>query len=887
VVTVTKGTTQQFTAAVEVSGGAAQTVEWSIVDTHATGTTLVQNDQGALLTIAGNESATSLTVKAVSTADSSKFDTAEVTVTAQSLPTVGTAVINTAGTQLTLTFNEAVTVTGSAPYGFTLNGTSGAINIADKSGSGASWTFTLSRPAVQNETITLSYSGNAVKNGANNSLAAFSGRSITNNVGSSELPALSAPVLSNEGVVTWTAVTPETNVAKYSVQLYKGESSVTAEEDVSKGSTYSKNYLADMRTGGTGEYTAKVKVFGNTGYADSAPVSSNSQTVYQQPPVEHLWWGGNIARWKNVGAAGDYKVQLYKGGVISGAEISVTRGTLPDANEGTDTEYDFSTAITTGGTGNYTFKVTLSGDGKLALDSPASDASPGNIFEKRIAAVTGLTLNDAGVAAWTASTDNTYVGSYSVKLYRDGSNLEDTQSVTAPPYQNNFLTKMREAVGSYTVKVTAISSGGGFEDSIEVTSGAQTVTQRTKVSAVWWGTDNSLTAHWTDVDGLDGVSDYSAALYKDNSSDPVITVTESTYYIDGENNWKSYADFTNAIETAGPGAYTFTVTTKGNATLILDAEPSGFSDQKLVGVEELPTLSAPNLSNQGVVTWNAVDPETNVAGYSVQLFKGESSVTEEEDVSKGPSYSKNYLADMRNGGIGEYTVKVKVFGNTGYADSSPVSSNSQAVYQQPTVEHLWWEGTEARWVNVDSTSDYSLQLYKDGIASGSAVSVSRQNTPNPEGAAGETITAFNLADSILNPGVYTFKVTTKGNAMLILDAEPSNPSGEKTIGIFTGAKITLTLSDEGTSLSLSGAPQTPIIVDKDHPFTLTVTTTGTTTYDYAWFVDDSSVGITGNSITIKAEDYERGGHKVLLQATNTVTKKPWSPEKPIAFSVEK
>ncbi|MDR3113887.1 MAG: hypothetical protein LBU25_00005, partial [Treponema sp.] len=76
---VIRGDTQQFTAKVEVTGDLATTVTWTVEGAGKAGTTI--SDAG-LLTVATDETAPSLTVKAASTVDSAKFDTATVTVDA-------------------------------------------------------------------------------------------------------------------------------------------------------------------------------------------------------------------------------------------------------------------------------------------------------------------------------------------------------------------------------------------------------------------------------------------------------------------------------------------------------------------------------------------------------------------------------------------------------------------------------------------------------------------------------------------------------------------------------------------------------------------------------------------------------------------------------------
>jgi GH35 family endo-1,4-beta-xylanase len=75
---VTKGGNQTFTAAVKGTNNPAQTVTWSIVQTNKNSGTAI-NANGTL-TVAAAETLTSLTVKAISTADTSKSGTAVVTI---------------------------------------------------------------------------------------------------------------------------------------------------------------------------------------------------------------------------------------------------------------------------------------------------------------------------------------------------------------------------------------------------------------------------------------------------------------------------------------------------------------------------------------------------------------------------------------------------------------------------------------------------------------------------------------------------------------------------------------------------------------------------------------------------------------------------------------
>ena len=78
-VSVGKGSTQSFSATVSGTGNPPQTVTWSIVgNSHSSGTSIHQTS--GLLTVAANETVSTLTVRATSTADTNRSGTALVTI---------------------------------------------------------------------------------------------------------------------------------------------------------------------------------------------------------------------------------------------------------------------------------------------------------------------------------------------------------------------------------------------------------------------------------------------------------------------------------------------------------------------------------------------------------------------------------------------------------------------------------------------------------------------------------------------------------------------------------------------------------------------------------------------------------------------------------------
>jgi hypothetical protein len=108
-VSIAKGGTETFAATVTGTNNPAQTVAWTVEGTTNTGTAITN---AGVLTVAADEAAETLTVKATSTFDTSKSGTATVTVV---VPTVNSVVVSPATTSIAKGRNGtfAVTVTGT------------------------------------------------------------------------------------------------------------------------------------------------------------------------------------------------------------------------------------------------------------------------------------------------------------------------------------------------------------------------------------------------------------------------------------------------------------------------------------------------------------------------------------------------------------------------------------------------------------------------------------------------------------------------------------------------------------------------------------------------------------------------------------------------------
>ena len=134
-------------------------------------------------------------------------------------------------------------------------------------------------------------------------------------------------------------------------------------------------------------------------------------------------------------------------------------------------------------------------------------------------------------------------------------------------------------------------------------------------------------------------------------------------------------------------------------------------------VAQLDTPAAPAFSEQGVAAWLAVNGDEHVTGYTIYLYQNNIRLEETRvNVTKGNPYTHNYLAVMREKGLGEYTVRVRANGNNFDSRDSEFSAQSvmREVKQRDTITALSWDGDKAKWTAKDSLQlGYKVILYRD------------------------------------------------------------------------------------------------------------------------------------------------------------------------------
>lgn len=596
------------------------------------------------------------------------------------------------------------------------------------------------------------------------SVDADSSAASTDNIKAIQLAQVTNVALSSSGVASWDNVSNESN---YSVQLYK-DGSVLGSAILKNADDLNHNFLSAMRTGGEGTYTVKVTAIGDGIYYTDGlqSVVLSNRTISKLTTATSLTWTGNIAHFLAVTNASSYEVQLYKGGsIVTGAVKTVTSGALSAGA-------DFATEIACEGAGTYTFKVTAKGDGILILDGEESLPSIVKIVASPLAQVTGVALSFAGVASWNNVSNET---NYSVQLFKNGNPLGSAVFKNADELSHNFISIMRSSgAGIYTVKVTAVGDTINYSDSLQsAASSGQTVKKLATVSGLNWLGD---TAKFTVVS--DAV-DYEVQLYKNgNTLGSLKTITAA--------NASLGADFSSEIATAGVGSYSFKITAKGDANLILDSETSSASAEHINSIQ-LAQVIGVTLSDTGVATWTNLDNETN---YSVQLYK--------DGVAYGSPSLKNanvvshdFLSKMRTAGAGTYSVKVTAKGDSVYYldGLQSAASSGKSVVKLSTVSGLNWVGDTAKFTVVTDAVNYEVQLYKNGNTLGLVKTITAANASLGADFSSEIATA--------GVGIYSFKVLAKGDANLILDAETSSTSTEKLKTLHLAQVTGVTLSDTG------------------------------------------------------------------------------------------
>jgi len=839
-----------------LEAGVSDEISWTVSGNSDAATTIPKDGKHAAnLTIGANETAKTLTVRAVSNAEAAVFDTIEITI----LQDVWIVGLSNAGdgwglpgikmTQPAVkdgTFTFKAEIDKESFFRFNINGTTSFDN--------GKW-------IAPNDNIDVEL--------GNNELHYFEGNAekawklpytgiyfITldpakwsmdvEKEGVEKLTSPSKPDFNNQGLASWTALSPETDVTAYDVELLKDGYEIGGHirERISKGSAYQKNFIEDMRRQGAGNYTVIVTAIGNniTSSNSDHSVPSDPQTIVQRPAVTSVDWSGDKAAWS--AGTGDstgleYLIKLYKNGNLINKEFKTT-----------NLQYDFEATINEEGNGNYTFTITALGNNTLVLEAAPSALSSANtkFFDVWL----------VGIPDWTFPTGTKMTQETNSTFTWEGDIASDSKfrfSLTNTSgwdhiWNGNWYAP-DIAWGSDTpvtfgnniaMKYFATNTGFGADSSNDTTwtipagyykfiVNPETETLRVEkpeiVDSLTVTAPNSIKRGTTTAIGLIHVN----IVGKNIPVSPAVawSITSSGHT-------------TGTGINSATGVLTIAETESKDSITIRAAYKTKSDDQEIQisNSEPLATPGKPSLSNAGIAEWSYAG-NTNVENYSLKLYNGEAQQGSSVTVPKG-TYTFNFLTDtyMRSA-AGVYSFTVTAIGNgTTFAnsDDSP-KSDTVEVFKLDAPQYTWWTGDSVNWNHqdgYDNTDSYSVRLYKDDTALGAGPVAVAKNTGTAGGFGGFDF-SNNFASLITAEGDYTAKITAVGTGLYINSEEkeseveiekPAAPTGlwwdgniAKWGAVTNASSYTVQLYKDDAE---SGSPQTATANQYD--FTSSLTNTG-------------------------------------------------------------
>jgi hypothetical protein len=463
---------------------------------------------------------------------------------------------------------------------------------------------------------------------------------------------------------------------------------------------------------------------------------------------------------------------------------------------------------------------------------------------------------------------------YRFKAVVKGKNVESAQGVTWAISSGVDAGTSIGTDGKLTID-GAETAGGTFtitatstEDTSKSASVTVTVTNKQAPAPVSAALSNQGVATWVAPSDETGVEKYSVHLYK--GSDSVGSAQEvtqgSTYSV----------NFLSAMRAAGAGSYTVKVKSVGAGTSYSNSPEVISAEQS---VSQRTAVEYTWWVNNTVAHWDTVIGSEGATDYTVNVYKGGTKVASMpgantyEESSKLKAYV-DLTSTITTEGPGVYTFGVVTKGNNYLIlDAAETKLADESAYKHdvkltaPT--NPTWNGTSAQWDAVANASGYSVQLYKDGSASGAAVSES-----------GTSYGSFDVSAA----GSYTFKVIAKGTgtagAGVYLDSDEATSSAKQVGG---AASITLIpLEKQAGTLGVDGGGSASIVKGSG---SLTISVTGSDFTSFVWVVDGAVVGgETTSTITLSGANYKLGGHSVTVYALDS-DGVPWSPTAPITFTV--
>ncbi len=387
-----------------------------------------------------------------------------------------------------------------------------------------------------------------------------------------------------------------------------------------------------------------------------------------------------------------------------------------------------------GSSGNYTASVPAATyevyiDGADTGKSITVTSGGGSVSVTYIAGAATITGDaicgqqlEASIPFWTP------VGTLSYQWTRGGSDINGAKGATYTPTADD--------VGSViAVRITDSGALGAVESAHSSAVVKAASTPATGIAPV-------LSSESTTVIILTPVSGYEYILVA-NKTDPSTGTT-----------WQSDNKFTGCTANTVYDAYQRVKET--DSTLASAISPVLTVKTCPAAVTDLTVKSA---DDSAVLNWTAA---VDADGY--YIYKSETSDSYDKTSATVVGGDKNTytITGLDNGKTYYFTVKPYVA--SGISDAS----NEVSIAALGTPTGLTWSGTSAGWTAVNNATAYKIQLYKDGVSCGSAVTV---NSPT---------TSCSFSDAIIGAGTgaYTFKVTAAASGTAYSTSAESSPSSE-------------------------------------------------------------------------------------------------------------
>lgn len=393
-----------------------------------------------------------------------------------------------------------------------------------------------------------------------------------------------------------------------------------------------------------------------------------------------------------------------------------------------------------------------------------------------------------------------------VKTGTVGSTLTETESNLSSEWKLTLLDKSRD----FSVTETEVEKFAGGTLTLHYT-GAQTG-QNEYISAIFYDADGkaayygrlkNLTGGETDAEGSVeltvpaglGEGEYKLVLFNEQYNG-----AKQTDYA------SSFCTVSLTVDNTAPVLSGFAVSRASNSTATVDftADEQG--------------------TYYSVVNGSESEPSMDLEGVGTEMVKG-SQTLDLSDVSSGKSYLHIVAKDVAGNVCRVQTIPILGF--------LPAPTNAD------------WDDAvlgKASWGAVEHASGYSIQLYKDGTALGSAETVTETNytftipEPPAEDSNDSTTTTPTLPDNaITEAGTYSFRVTALGNGTDYSNSVAAESARHlSSITVEENENGTITASARyavsGTEITLTGNPNsgyrfskwslTPELTVTDNKFTM-------------------------------------------------------------------